>query len=318
MFKNRNLLYPILLLILASISCKKEPIQEEKKVIPPTNALRIAVIPTSDCLPFLVAVHAGIADSLGLSLHVETFGSSMDADTAFQFRHVDGIVTDMVKAGIMESNGDSVSVVMGGDWHLSLVVSKQSRVSDLSGLKDRIISITRNSVTDMFFDKLLKEAKLESIDANKPQINNLQIRYQMLVQNQYDGAILPEPWASMSVFNGCTSLASYDDIPGMDKTLCLMFRDSVIDTRSKDIQKLITAYNKSVDYINHYSWLKTDEFLRLLGVKQLYPFIVFGKSFSHATLPSEAALSTGKSWSTGRDLLGRKSKENIIHNEFIH
>ncbi len=318
MFSNRIIFFSILLFVLLFTSCQEEaPLAEETKKIS-SAGLSIAVIPCSECLPFLVAEHYGIADSIGLNLTVKTFGSSMDADTAFHNRHVDGIVSDIVKAGILESNGDSVSIVMGGDWHLSLVTSKQSRISDVSGLKDRIISLTRNSVTDMYLDKLLLKAKLESTDVNKPQINNLQIRYRMLEQNQYDGAILPEPWASMCVLDGCRRIASYENIPGMEKTLCLMFRDSVLSARSGDIQKLIKAYNKSVDYINKYNWLKTDEFLQLLGIDKIHPFIVFGNRFSHAVLPSEGALSTGKSWSNGRHLLGRSSKDNLIRTEYIH
>lgn len=318
MYKNKFMLYLTLSVIILTVSCTKTEEPKEKSVRQIGKPLKIAVIPASESLPFLVATHYGISDSLGLNLEVETFGSSMDADTAFQYHHVDAIMTDMVKAGIAESQGDSVSVVMSGDWNLSLVVSRQSRIASVSGLKDRIISITRNSVVDMYLDKLLQDSKMESTDVNKPQINDLQIRYRMLEQNQYDGAILPDPWAGMCVFDGCKRISAIDQVVGMEKMMCVMVHDSTIHTRSDDVRKLIKAYNKSVDYINNHSWFKTQEFLRLLGIEKSYPFLVFGKRFRHAALPSEGALSTGKSWSSGRNLLGRSSKDSLLHTEYVH
>lgn len=312
----KKALWIIGLLILAAVlyfSFHKgsEPIAEETPVADSTY-LKIGVLPTSECLPFLVAVDQGIADSLGLKLHVELFDAAMDADTAFQKGYMDGIVSDMVKLSIMESNGDSVHAVMGGDIQLSLMTTRQSRINDVKNLKEKIVSITRNSVIDLFADKLLSTEKLESYDLNKPQINSLPIRYGMLCQNEYDGAILPEPWASMSASKGCHRLSVSSVITGMEKMFVLVVHDSIEAHRSSDVAKLIQAYNKSADYIKQHQRAETKIFLSLLGIKDNFNDSIFDKcSFDHASAASEGSLSAARSWCKNRNLLGTKHS-NVI------
>lgn len=282
--------------------------------------IKIGVLPTSECLPFIVAEEYGISDSIGLKLHVELYDASMDADTAFQKGYIDGVVSDMVKLSIMESRGDSVSAVLGGDLHLSLVTTRQSRVTEAKNLKDKIVSITRNSAIDMYADKLLSSVKLESHEMNKPQINSLPIRYGMLCQNEYDGAILPEPWAQMSLQKGCHLLSRSSDVTGMEKMFVLVLRDSVVRSRHDDISKLVKAYNQSIDYINQHR--KTDiwKFLKLLQIEENHNDSVLGDwQFEHAKTASEGSLSTARAWSRGRNLVKKQTKQNdVINKRFVN
>lgn len=279
--------------------------------------IKIGVLPVSESLPFLVAEETGISDSLGLKLHVAMFDASMDADTAFQNKIVDGVMSDMVKLSVMESRGDSVRAIMGGDIHLSVLTTRQSRITESKNLKEKIVGITRNSAVDMYADKLLSSVKLESYEMNKPQINSLPIRYSMLCQNEYDGAILPEPWASMSMKHGCHLLSSSSDVTGMEKMFVLVFSDSVINHRHKDLKKLIQVYNQSVDYINRHRKTEIKQLLGMLHIEETYSDSVLGNwVFEHASAASEGSLSTARAWSRGRDLLGKKTKNNVIDKSF--
>ena len=280
--------------------------------------IKIGVLPTSECLPFLVAEQCGIADSAKLKLKVILFDAAMDADTAFQKGMVDGLVSDMVKLSIMESHGEKIRAVMGGDLHLSLVTTRQSRITESKNLKDKIISITRNSIIDMYADKLLSKEKMESTDMNKPQINSLPVRLGMLLQNEYDGAILPEPWASISVHKGNHRISSITDIPEINNMFVLLFSDSLIVNRHDDISKLIDVYNKSVNYINHHRQSDIKTFLKMLQIQGEYTDSVLGiEKYQHATQASVKSLSICRTWSKSRNLLGNKSKSDIIENGFI-
>ena len=295
-----------------------EPEKPAERPVADSTYLKIGLIPTSECLPFLVAEHYGIADSCGLKLRTYLYDASMDADTAFMNGVVDCVVSDLVKLSVMESRGEQVSAIFGGDVHLSVVVSRQSRLSDVKNLKDKIVSVTRNSVVDMYADKMLSDARLASTDLNKPQINSLPIRYGMLLQNEYDGAILPEPWASMSVQQGCRRLASMSSIESLDKMNAVVIRDSVISSRRPDIFRLINSYNQSVDFINKNRRTQIKDFLGLLNITEVYSDSVLGISpFPHAMAVSEGSLSTSRSWSRSRNLLGKQSKQDIINKEFI-
>lgn len=280
--------------------------------------IKIGVIPASESLPFLVAEQTGISDSLGLKLHVELFDASMDADTAFQNGVIDGLMSDMVKLSVMEGRGDSVSAIMGGEIHLSLLTTRQSRITESKNLKEKIVAITRNSVVDMYADKLLESVKLESYEMNKPQINSLPIRYGMLCQNELDGAVLPDPWASMSKKQGCHQLSSSTKVTGMEKMFALVFRDSVISRRHADLKKLVLAYNQSVDYINRHRKTEARQLLGMLHIDEEYNDSVLGTwPFEHAIPASEGSLSTARAWSRGRKLLGQKTKSGLIDKSFL-
>ena len=211
-------------------------------------AIKLGLLPTMDCLPFYYADSTGIFDSLGIDVKLVTFESAMDADTAFAGGSIDAIVTDLVKATLWEDT-DSVHTVMYGDLRLWLVTAKNARLLKVESMKDKIVGITRHSAVDFFTDKALEVAKLKSIDLNKPQINNLRLRTLMTDQNQYDGAVLPEPFASEAAARGAKRLLSSADLdlPGM---LCVAISDSINRTRAVEACKLRQAYDIAVRTMN--------------------------------------------------------------------
>ena len=50
-------------------------------------ALKVALMPTLDCLPFYYAQRCGLFKELGLDIRLQTFNAQMDCDTAFARRH---------------------------------------------------------------------------------------------------------------------------------------------------------------------------------------------------------------------------------------
>ncbi len=310
------LLMVIAVLVYYSHNSHEDTIIEEAKI--DSTALTIAVVPSMECLPFYVADKCGISDSLGLSLRVVPFSSSMDADTAFVNHHVDGIASDMVKLSIYQSNGDSVTGIIGGNWDLSLITSRQSRISDIKGLKEKVISSTRNSVLDLFNDKIISSNPKDTLVINTPQINSLNIRYNMVRQNQVDGGILPEPYSSLCLSKGCHLIIKSKDIQEMSGMFVLIFNDSVISHKEDEIKKLIKVYNASVDFINYHKKDYHKRFMSLFDININIPdSIVEIPKFAYASAPSDTALNTAHQWASGRKLLGKKTKSNIINKDYV-
>lgn len=214
-----------------------------------STALKLGVLPTMECLPFYYADSIGLFDSLDVQVKLVTFDAAMDADTAFTNGAIDGIVSDLVKACVWQGNGDSMQVAMVGDLRLWLITAQNARLLKAESLREKIIGITRNSAIDYFTDKLLSSVKLQSIDLNKPQINNIRLRGMMVNQDQYDGAILPEPYASEAVARGAKRLNGTEDLK-VERLMCVLFRDSIYKARKEDIQKLRLAYDKAVVALN--------------------------------------------------------------------
>ena len=309
----RKLIYIFVWLLAVGLcaSCNKT----DKQVVSDdsdSTALKLALLPTVDCMPFYYADSVGLFDSLGVKVKLITFEAAMDADTAFAKGHTDGIVSDLVKACIWQENGDSVRIAMTGQLRLWLITALNARLLKTLSIKEKIIGITRNSAVDYVADQLLASVKLQSLDLNKPQINNLKLRTLMVDQNQYDGAILPEPFASEAVARGGRRLTGSDELKVGD-LLCVLFNDSTYQVRKAEIGLIQKAYDQAVAALNADS---TSNLLNYLPQKHaLYvPDTLFTRSpLSPSSQPNDSTLQKVKAWAQGRGLIPQQ--RGAIHNK---
>lgn len=278
------------------------------------TTLFIGVIPTSDCLPFYVADTCGIFDSLGVKVKLLTYLSAMDCDTALQNGHIDATVSDIVRAYVTRINGDSVKAIMKTDLNLWLVTSKASRLRNLSSLKERIVGITRHSAVDLTADAIMEKAKFESDELNRPQINNVFIRSKMLEQDQYDGAILPEPFASLCETKGCKRIIGTKELKL--SLGAVVFREEVLAKKGKEIKKLIKAYDAAVDFINRNNM---NFYSMLPDCENINDTIVKRTKFSHASVPEKDMIAIVEKWATGRDFVAEKGfgYSDVVDSSFV-
>lgn len=267
-----------------------------------STAIKLGVLPTIECLPFYYADSLGLFDSLGINVQLTTFAAAMDADTAFVNGYMNGIVSDLVKACVWNENGDSVHVAMCGDLKMWLVTAQSARLARAESMKEKIIGITRHSALDFFTDKILESVKFNSIDINKPQINNIRLRTQMVDQNQYDGAILPEPYASEAVARGARRLNSTEEMK-LEGMMCVLFSDSVYKARKNEIDKIARVYDMAVEALNADTINNVLDFLPQQHIMQmpdtLYTYSPLRKSYQ----PSDSLLTLIKQWAKGRELI---------------
>ena len=322
--RKRNRIIVILLILIAIsfgaylyLTQSKESIKVVKEY-PDSTALKLAVLPTIECLPFYVASEYGIADSLGLKLKLFTFDSAMDADTAFINHRVDGVASEMMKLSIYQSRGDSVTAIMGGECSLSLISSKQSRITTIKDLKDKIVATTRHSIVDYFIDKIIALGSKDSLTINTPQINSFHVRKDMILQNQVDGGILPEPYSSICISKGCKQISKLSEIKDCSGMFALIINDSVKSCRESDIKKLIEVYNISVDFINNHMSKEKHNFLSLLSFPDgISDSIFVFPHFNHAVSPSTKSFTECSQWAQNKGFIKRIMKSDILTSEFI-
>ncbi len=275
---------------------------EKVKMDTDSTALKLGVLPTMECLPFYYADSIGIFDSLGIDVKLVTFEAAMDADTAFVNGCIDGIVTDLVKECIWRGNGDTAHVAMVGDLRLWLVTAPKARLLKAESIKEKIIGITRHSSVDYFADKILESVKLQSTELNKPQINNLRLRGLMVDQDQYDGAILPEPYASEAVARGAKRLTGTEDLK-LTNLLCVLFNDSVSQVRKDEIQKIRKAYDMAVLALNTDTLSNVLDFIpeqqRILLPDTLFKYVPMKPSITY----DDTMMTDVKKWAKGRGLV---------------
>jgi len=267
-----------------------------------STVLKLGVLPTMDCLPFYYADSIGLFDSLGVDVQLVTFEAAMDADTAFVNGAVDGLVSDLVKACIWQGQGDTAMVVMVSKLRMWLITSPKARLLKAESLKEKIIGITRHSAIDYFADKIMESVKLQSIELNKPQINNIKLRTLMVDQDQYDGAILPEPYASEAVARGAKRLNSTEGL-NVANLMCVLFNDSIYKARKKEIDKIRTVYDIAVKALNVDTLSNVLEYVpeahRVYLPDTLFKYMPMESSMTY----DDSMMVDVKKWAKGRGLI---------------
>ncbi|MBQ7141852.1 MAG: hypothetical protein IJR84_02155 [Bacteroidaceae bacterium] len=267
-----------------------------------STAIKLGVLPTMECLPFYYADSIGLFDSLGVNVHLVTFDAAMDADTAFVNGKIDGIVTDLVKACIWQGQGDTAMVAMVGELRMWLITAPKARLLKAESLREKIVGITRHSAVDYFADKILESVKLQSIDLNKPQINNIRLRGLMVDQDQMDGAILPEPYASEAVARGAKRLNGTEEMK-VANLMCVLFNDSIHRARKREIENIRNVYDQAVAALNADTLSNVLEYIPKEH-RTAMPDTLFRYSPLHVSMEyADSMMTDVKKWAKGRKLV---------------
>jgi NitT/TauT family transport system substrate-binding protein len=160
------------------------------------------------------------------------------------------MVTDLVRAVRINRQGTKMRYEAVTTAYWQLITNRQSRIRQLKQLDDKIVAMTRYSATDMLSDKARDSAKLADNHLFKLQLNDVNVRMQMLQNNEMDALWMTEPQASMArlmkhpvIFDSRTTKIQ----PGV-----LAFREKEMrhPERSKQLQLFVKAYNQACDSIN--------------------------------------------------------------------
>lgn len=204
-----------------------------------STLFRIAVLPTDECRPFIIAQQHGMFDTLGFTVRLDTFFSAMDADTALLGGHVQMLVTDSVRLAYLNTirSVETIRPVIVDTIRLMMLTTPASRIKSTKSLKDKIVAVTRNSALDLFADQTMQAVHMKPEELNRPQINDISLRADMLCLAQYDGAILPQPYATYCTGQGAICIAT------MQRPLMrVAVRSSVLGSRKADVDKIVSAY----------------------------------------------------------------------------
>lgn len=166
-------------------------------------ALKVGVSQRIDCLPAFYAESEGVFDSLGVSVKIVHYTSLLDCDASLRKRTIDGAFTDEKRVAYLKSHDNvSLSNIFPTDMQWQLVASRKSRVQHVSQLTDKLVAMTRFSATDYFCDLMTDSMKSKDKVFYRIQVNDVDLRLKMLLNNEIDAAWLPEPQASVAIRAG--------------------------------------------------------------------------------------------------------------------
>ena len=213
-------------------------------------ALKIAVMPTLDCLPLYVAREYKWFCDGKTDIRLKYFTSQIDCDTAILNGRVEGAVSDLVRVARMNKSGAKVKPQIATAAYWQLFTNRNSRIRQLNQLDDNMVAMTRYSVTDMLADHVVDSAKLKSERVFKVQINDVNVRLQMMLNNEMDAMFVTEPQATLA------RLAKHKVLLDTRKMNWHMgviaFREKPMKDvdRKRQYDVFVKAYNQACDSIN--------------------------------------------------------------------
>jgi len=196
-------------------------------------ALKIAVLPTMDCLPIVVAKELHLFDTLNVDVRLRRYNALSECRKALKNGLVEGADTNMT---------------------FRFLTAKKARLSRISQLSDKMIAADRDGIS-----KRMAEAAIDSMLRKKQhifivQVEDLNVRYDMLQNGNIDAAMLPEPYATRAIKIGAKEISLKPYYKDTVKATGVVFREEVM--KHPDRQKQRELFNKALkaakDSINRY------------------------------------------------------------------
>ena len=260
-------------------------------------ALKVAVLPTLDCLPIYLAKEHQMFDT-AVDIRLKLFTAQMDIDTALANKRVEVGVTDLVRVERLKKLGDSLRYLTSTNAYWQLVTNRGARIQDLKHLDDKMLAMTRYSVTDMLGDLAVDSAKLKAEQVFRIQINDVNVRLKMLENNEMDALILTEPQAAQARLLKHKVLMDTRKLNMEMGVIVSQWKGMDEANRAKQMRAFTRGYNKACDSINQYG---VESYAQLIAkycrvkpeaVKQIGNDL----KFHHIALPREEDVERAKAW----------------------
>lgn len=223
------------------------------------SAFKVGVMPTLDCLPVLLLKDSLLYDTAKVDIRLKMFTAQMDCDTALTGGSIQGSVTDIVRAGRLATGGTPLSLEITSNAYWQLIANKKARLKELSQFSDKMVAMTRLSVTDMLTDIAVERGKTK-YPVYRVQINDVFIRLHMLLNNEMDAMWLTEPQATKARISGNNVLMDTRKDSIQAGVFAFRTEDISQKKRAKELEEFKKAYDRACDSINkhgvaHYSAL---------------------------------------------------------------
>jgi NitT/TauT family transport system substrate-binding protein len=263
--------------------------------------LRVGIMPDADSLPFMVARDEGFFEMEGVNVELISFSNPQERDAAIQAGRLDGAISDLLAAAFFAAGGFDTKVTSLTDGRYGIVVSPDSQIKSLSGLRGKRIGLSANTIIQYTVDAQLEAAGVSMTDYEAVSVPRMPLRLEMVLEGRIEGASLPEPLLTAAAAQGAL-LLSTTDTTGIDAGV-LLFSKKVLDTRLDAVKAFYRAYNQAARKINANPGAYRDYLVEKAGfpaaVKDAYHFVTYRKP----TLPAPAQIEQALNWLKTRKLL---------------
>jgi len=241
-----------ILLMVGVAACTNKEKQPDKKSDTSQyegQMLKVAVIPTTDCMPLFVAKERGFFDSLAVHVDLVCKQSQMDCDQAILKGEAEMMVSDLMRTERLIRKGTPLTYISSTNAYWQLIGNRLSRVKKIDHLSDKLMGMARYSATD-YLGTLAVDSVKPRYPVFRIQVNDVDVRLRMLTNNEIDAVLLTEPQATVARMQHHPVLF---DSRHKDIALgVLAVKSSVMNDKQKKemVDNFVAAYNIACDSIN--------------------------------------------------------------------
>lgn len=246
-----------LVLMIALLAAAFGPLPTAARAQDDEVTLKMGLLPILDVLPFYVAAQEGYFEAEGVNIELIPVSSALERDQLLLAGEIDGMLNDLVSTGIF--NADETRIVVVAQARRAYEDSPQLRIlaapdSGITSPEDLVgveIGISENSMIHYITQRILEQAGLSADDLEYRAEPNIPVRYQLLMEGQFQAVTLPDPLAQAAIEGGAILVA--DDTTLVDQQFSqsvLSFRKEIVDDHPEAVQGFLRAWMHAAKDIN--------------------------------------------------------------------
>lgn len=283
------------------------------------SSIRIGVLPILESLPFIVAQERGLFQSSGLKVEIVSFASALERDSAIQSGAIHGAIHDILGISLLRSKEIPFTIVTNMTVPTSkkdlfvVLASPGSGLKGIEELRGSEIGLSSHTIAEYVTDSLLSIKGLKIDEVKKVEVKKIPLRFQMLMEGKVKAATLPEPLASLAIFQGARKLGGDYGLKGTQ--VVLVFQESFIRAESETMIRFGRAYGQAVRMINE-DPLRWRELLVEKGrlptpIKDIFTL----NPFSDIQIPRPEEIQAVKTWMEGKSFETSKITHSSLVND---
>jgi NitT/TauT family transport system substrate-binding protein len=284
-------------------------------------SIRFGILPVLDTLPLQVAVQDGLFSEQGLDVELVPFASALERDTAMQTGQLDGYFGDLI-ATFMLINQNVPMYIALTSWRTApgypmfgIALSPKNKEGALSTMKGHTLGLSKSTIMEFLADKMEKSLGAEAGYFKRVEVKKIPIRLQMLMADQLDAALLPEPLLSLAKLKGGGVLTTADSLDLPLTVLCLhrkYFTDG-----AETYTRFVSAYREAVTRLA----ATPEKYRDLMAATCRIPKPLMAEfpvyRYPQPTLPTDAELSEVQGWMIEKGLLTERMPNEIVLSPII-
>lgn len=301
-------------IILALLVCVNAAHAENVKI-------RFGILPVLDTLPLQVAVQDGLFAGQGLDVELVKFSSALERDTAMLAGQLDGYFGDII-ATYMLINKNVPMYIALTSWRtvpgfpmFGIALSPANKDSDIGKMEGQSLGLSKSTIMEFLAEKMEDKLGVKRGYFQPVEIKKMPIRLQMLMTDQIDAALLPEPLLSFAKFKGGEVLATADTLDLPLTVLCLhrkYFKDG-----AEPYTRFIIAYKEAVKRLSD----APESYRQLMAETCRIPKPLVEKfpiyRYPLPSLPTEDELDVFEKWMIKKGLLKEEIPNEMILSPLI-